>query len=168
MKVIKQQLIEYWFSAWVVDGSHQKKKKLLRTQHAAAAAAAATAKSLQSCPTLCDPIDSSPPGSAIPPGKNAGVGCHFLLQWMKMKSESEVAQSFPTLSVPMDCSPSGSSVHGIFQAKVLEWVAIAFSSLSSQCGGSIPMIVLKMPVKLIPCKFLAFGLFKQICGNVLE
>ena len=61
------------------------------------------------------------------PGKNTGVGCHFLLQCMKVKSESEVAQSCPTLSDPMDCSPPGSSVHGIFQAKVLEWDAIAFS-----------------------------------------
>ena len=61
------------------------------------------------------------------PGKNTGVGCHFLLQCMKVKSESEVAQSCPTLRHPMDCSPSGSSVHGIFQARVLEWGAIAFS-----------------------------------------
>ena len=60
------------------------------------------------------------------PGKNTGVGCHFLLQCMTVKSESEVAQSCPTLSDPMDCSPPGSSVHGIFQARVLEWVAIAF------------------------------------------
>ena len=61
------------------------------------------------------------------PGKNTGVGCHFLLQCMKVKSESEVAQSCPTLRDPMDCSPPGSSVHGIFQARVLEWGAIAFS-----------------------------------------
>ena len=61
------------------------------------------------------------------PGKNTGVGCHFLLRCMKVKSESEVAQSCPTLSDPMDCSPPGSSVHGIFQARVLEWGAIAFS-----------------------------------------
>ena len=61
------------------------------------------------------------------PGKNTGVGCHFLLQCMKMKSEREVAQSCPTLSNPMDCSLLGCSVHGIFQARVLEWVAIAFS-----------------------------------------
>ena len=60
-------------------------------------------------------------------GKNTGVGCHFLLQYMKVKSESEVAQSCPTLSNPMDCSPLGSPVHGIFQARVLEWGAIAFS-----------------------------------------
>ena len=61
------------------------------------------------------------------PGKNTGVGCHFLLQCTKVKSESEVARSCPTLSDPMDCSPPGSSVHGIFQARVLEWGAIAFS-----------------------------------------
>ena len=65
------------------------------------------------------------------PGKNTGVGCHFLLQCMKVKSESEVTQSCPTLSDPMDCSLPGSSVHGIFQARVLEWGAIAFSNLSS-------------------------------------
>ena len=61
------------------------------------------------------------------PGKNTGGGCHFLLQCMKVKSESEVAQSCLTLSDPMDCSPPGSSIHGIFQARVLEWVDIAFS-----------------------------------------
>ena len=61
------------------------------------------------------------------PGKNTGVGCHFLLQYMKVKSEREVTQSYPTLSDPMDCSLPGSSVHGIFQARVLEWGAIAFS-----------------------------------------
>ena len=61
------------------------------------------------------------------PGKKTGVGCHFLFQCMKMKSESEVAQSCPTLRNPMDCSPPGSFVHGIFQARVLEWGAIAFS-----------------------------------------
>ena len=61
------------------------------------------------------------------PGKNTGVGCYFLLQCMKVKSESEVAQSCPTLSDPMDCSLPGSSIHGIFQARVLAWGAIAFS-----------------------------------------
>ena len=64
------------------------------------------------------------------PGKNTGVGCHFLLQCVKVKSECEVAQSCPTLSDPMDCSLPGSSVHGIFQARVLEWGAIAFSNFS--------------------------------------
>ena len=68
---------------------------------------------------LCRPWDS--------PGKNTGVGCHFLLQCMKVKSESEVAQLRPTLCDPMDCSLPGSSIHGIFQATVLEWGAIAFS-----------------------------------------
>ena len=61
------------------------------------------------------------------PGKNAGVGCHFLLQCMKVKSEMEVARSYPTRSDPMDCGLPGSSVHGIFQAGVLEWGATAFS-----------------------------------------
>ena len=63
------------------------------------------------------------------PGRNSGVGCHFLLQCMKVKSESEVAQSCLTLTNPMDYSISGSSIHGIFQARILEWGAIAFSDL---------------------------------------
>ena len=66
------------------------------------------------------------------PGKNTGVGCHFLLQCMKVKSESEVAQSCPTLHDPVDCSLQGSSIHGIFQARVLEWGAIAFSDSYSR------------------------------------
>ena len=66
------------------------------------------------------------------PGKNTGVGCHFLLQCMKVKSGSEVAQLCPTLSDPMGCSQPGSSVHGILQARILEWVAIPFSRVSSQ------------------------------------
>ena len=65
------------------------------------------------------------------PGKNTGVGCHFLLQCMKVKNESEVTQSCPTLSHPMDCSLPGSSIHGIFQARVLEWGAIAFSVMTT-------------------------------------
>ena len=95
-------------------------------------AAAAAAKSLQSCPTLCDPIDGSPPGSPVP-----GILHARILEWVaisfsnawkwKVKSESEVAQSCPTLSDPMDCSSPGFSIHGIFQARVLEWGAIAFS-----------------------------------------
>ena len=64
------------------------------------------------------------------PGKNTGVGCHFLLQCMKVKSESEVAQSCLTLSDPVDCSLPGSSIHGIFQARVLEWGAIVFARKS--------------------------------------
>ena len=72
-------------------------------------------------------------------GKNTGVGCHFLLQCMKVKSKSEVSQSCPTLSDPMDCSPPGSSVRGIFQARVLEWGAItlvrAFNFYSNNYRG---------------------------------
>jgi len=85
--------------------------------------ATATAKSLQSCPTLWfhrwQPTRLPRPWDS--PGKNTEVGCHFLLQCRKVKSESEVVQSCPTLSDPMDCSLPGSSVHGIFQARVLEW-----------------------------------------------
>ena len=89
----------------------------------------AAAKSLQSCLTV-RPHRQQPTRLPHPwdsPGMNTGVGCHFLLQCMKVKSESEVAQSFLTLSDPMDCSLPGSSIHGIFQARVLEWGAIAFS-----------------------------------------
>ena len=66
------------------------------------------------------------------PGNNSGVGCHFLLQCIKVKSESEITQSCLTLLHPMDCSLPGSSIHGIFQARVLEWDAIAFSSAMQQ------------------------------------
>ena len=93
-------------------------------------AAAAAAKSLQSCPSV-RPHRRQPTRLPRPwdsPGKNTGVGCHFLLQCMKVKSESEVTLSYLTRSDPMDCSPTGSSVHGIFQARVLEWGAIAFSA----------------------------------------
>ena len=67
------------------------------------------------------------------PGKNSGVGCHFLLQCMKVKSESEVAQSCLTPSDPMDCGPPDSSVHGIFQARVLEWGAIVCKAENNKC-----------------------------------
>ena len=91
-------------------------------------AAAAAAKLLQLCPSW--PHRRQPTRLRRPwdsPGKNTGVGCHFLLRCMKVKSESEVAQLCPTLSDPMDWSLPGSSIHGIFQARVLEWGAIAFS-----------------------------------------
>ena len=94
--------------------------------------AATAAKSLQLCLTV-QPHRRQPTRLPRPwdsPGKNTGVGCHFLLQCMKVKRESEVVQSCPTLSDPMDCSPPGSSIHGIFQARVLEWGAIAFLTLS--------------------------------------
>ena len=89
------------------------------------------------------------------PGKNTGVGCHFLLQFVKVKSESEVAQSCPTLSDRMDCSLPGSSIHGIFHARVLEWGAITFSAqvmLSSpfsehvsqeeECSSVVPLQII--------------------------
>ena len=89
------------------------------------AVAAAAAKSLQSCPALCDPIDSSPPGSPVPGILQAK---HWSgLPFPSPMSENEVTKSCPTLHDPMDCSLPGSSVHGIFQARVLEWAAIAFS-----------------------------------------
>ena len=129
--VVKSQT---WLSDWTelnwrkntLSWSHNNYLFLRQKQHAAAAAAA---KLLQACPTLCDPIDGRPPDSCHPwnsPGKNTRVGCHFLLQCMKVKSESEVTQSCLTLSDPMDCSLPGSSIHGIFQARVLEWAATAF------------------------------------------
>ena len=86
---------------------------------------AAAAQSFQSCPTLCDPVDGSPPGSPVPEILQART-----LEWvaisfsMKVKSESEVAQLCPSFSDPMDCSLQGSSIHGICQARVLEWVAL--------------------------------------------
>ena len=118
----------------------------------------------QSCPTLCHPMDYSPPGSSVhgdSPGKNTGVGFYALLQGIFLtqglnphllcllhwqadslplvspgkplsSSASEIAQSCLTLCNPLDCSLSGSSIHGIFQARVLEWVAISFSRRSSQ------------------------------------
>ena len=88
------------------------------------------------------------------PGKNTGVGCHFLLQCMKVKSESEVAQSCLTSSDPMDCSLPGSSIHGIFQARVLEWGAIAFSRKTLQAH-------LKMRIITQPS-----GMITQVKGKV--
>ena len=111
----------------------------------AAAAAVASVMSNSVRPHIRQPIRLPRPWDS--PGKNTGVGCHFLLQCMKVKSESEVAQSCPTLLDPMDCSLPGSSIHGIFQARVLEWGAIAFSdtlpmleqitSSDSRCKGAI-------------------------------
>ena len=98
--------------------------------------AAAAAESRQSRPTLCDPTDGShqAPRPWDSPGKNTGVGCHFLLRCMKGKSESQVAQLCPSLRDPTDCSLPGSSTHGIFQARVLEWGAVAFSKVVHTCN----------------------------------
>ena len=84
------------------------------------------------------------------PGKNTGVGCHFLLQCIKVKSESEVVQSCMTPSNPMDCSLPGSSVHGIFQARVLEWGAIAFSDISPLPRHKLFMVIFYYLFSLCP------------------
>ena len=90
--------------------------------------AAAAAKLLQSCPTLCDPIDGSPPGSSVP-----GILQARIMEWVAISSSNacmhaKSLQSCPTLCDPIDCSPSGSPILGIFQARTLEWVAISFSN----------------------------------------
>ena len=97
-------------------------------------------------------------------GKNTGAGCHFLLQCMKVKSESEVAQSCLTLSNPKDCSLPGSSVHGIFQARVLEWGAIAFSSERLKLAKTslvpyhiTPFTNPQVPFTLLPASILPSG-----------
>ena len=104
---------------------------------AAAAAAAVVSNSVQ--PHRRQPTRLPRPWDSL--GKNTGVDCHFLLQCMKVKSESEVAQSCLTLSDPMDCSLPGSSVHGIFQARVPEWGAIAFSAYNGQKLSNIGNVI---------------------------
>ena len=91
------------------------------------------------------------------PGKNTGVGCHFLLQCMKVKSESEVAQSCLTLSDSVDCSLPGSSAHGIFQARVLEWGAIAFST-----------VILYWPLIFIFCVIFVWFWYQADGGSLNE
>ena len=117
-----------WAKSWNAfersHGMHLAKSQISLT--------AAAAKSLQLCPTLCDPIDSSPPGSPVPGILQARtlewVAISFSNAWKwKVKIENEVAQLCPTLRHTMNCSPPGSSVHGIFRARGLEWGAIAFS-----------------------------------------
>ena len=91
------------------------------------------------------------------PGKNTGVGCHFLLQYMNVRSESEVAQSCLTLSDPMDCSLPDSCIHGIFQARVLEWGAIAFSDLGR--GNIIHLVyenLIKKMVRFVSSRLIDF------------
>ena len=118
------------FSSFVTSLSLAHKGEKIIGGFSTAAAAAAAAKSLQSCPTLRpqrqQPIRLPHPWDSL--GKNTGVGCHFLLQCMKVKSESEVAQSCPTSSDPMGCSPPGPSVHGIFRQKY--WSGLPLPSLT--------------------------------------
>ena len=87
------------------------------------------------------------PSSSDSLSKNTGVGCHFLLQFMEAKSESEVIKSCQTPSDPMDCSPSGSSIHGIFQARVLEWGAISFSVYTEYVMQNAKLNELKVRIK---------------------
>ena len=98
------------------------------------------------------------------PGKNTGVGCHFLLQCMKVKSESEVAQSCPTLSGPMDCSLPGSSIHGIFQARVLEWGAIAFSGHTSYWACKVSQLMQLRDWIFFLAYFVYLAALGLICG----
>ena len=108
---------------------------------------AAAAKSLQSCLTL-RPHRRQPTRLPRPwdsPGKNTGVGCHFVIQRMKVRSESEVTRSCWTLSDPMDCSPPGSTIHGIFQARVLEWVP-----LPSPCN--ITTVRKQLKIQVLPMR----------------
>ena len=106
------------------------------------------------------------------PGKNTGVGCHFFLQCMKGKSESEVAQSCPTLSNPMDCSLPGSSIHGIFQARVLEWKAPQKGDLKSPGDGCVfqpfstlcPLcIYISLLMHIYTFFFFIFSSLTQVC-----
>ena len=105
------------------------------------------------------------------PGKNTGVGCHFLLQCMKVKSESEVARLCPTPSDPMDCSLPHSSVHGIFQARALEWVAIAFSKIHSYDSCSMKFFLrLKENIQCVNWKSLLCPCFccSLVAGTPLQ
>ena len=122
-------------------------------------AVAAAAKLLQWCLTL-RPQRRQPSRLPRPwdsPGKNTGVGCHFLLQCIQAKSESEVAQLCPTLRNPMDCSLPGSSVHGICQARVLEWVSTGFfyeSEIISKFKKSKKKRKILLSVRSIPIRFM--------------
>ena len=102
------------------------------------------------------------------PGKNTGVGCHFLLQCTKVKSESEVAQSCPTLPDPLDCSPPGSSVHGIFQARVLEWGAITFSSQDLKKSTSVSSWIFLSLLMIYKISYFSFTLYKYSPLNVYK
>ena len=109
---------------------------------------------------LCHPWDS--------PGKNTGVGCHFLLQCMKVKSESEVTQSCPTLSDPMDYSPPGSSIHGIFQARGLEWGAILQVNKSAKKFYFQDLILSFLFQSLLICIWNTFSIFLTDTGLVFQ
>ena len=96
--------------------------------------AAAAAKLLQSCPTLCDLTDGSPPGSSLPGILQARILECVAISYSNACRHAKLLQSCPTLCNPMDSSPPGSSVHGILQARILEWVAMPFSALHANLG----------------------------------
>ena len=100
------------------------------------------------------------------PGKNTGVGCHFLLQCMKVKSEREVAQSCPTVSDPKVCSLPGSSIHGIFQARVLEWGAIAL--LFSKCCAWCFMYCAREFLNRLPLVFSAARIKSSVLADIMS
>ena len=101
------------------------------------------------------------------PGRNTGVGCHFLLQRMKVKRESEVTQSCPTLSDPMDCSLPGSSVHGIFQAGVLEWVDVYSLYIQGKGGRRLQVNLYKSIITIGKAPLLPSGLpDRGSCGEL--
>ena len=107
--------------------------------------------SLQSCPTLCDPIDGSPPGSLVP-----GILRARILKWVASSfsnayMDAKSLQSCPTLCDPIDGSPLGSPVHGICQARILEWVAISFSLKGTKGGQRVPAALRKVKVKSLSC-----------------
>ena len=119
---------------------------------------------------LCATHRQQPPGSCPwdSPSKNTGVGCHFLLQCVKVKSESEVTQSCPTLSAPMDCSLPGPSGRGISQARVLEWGAITFSAV--ECEEELKVLALLSDYVIIIWSpltvFLCFCMFSFLYLNL--
>ena len=133
----KMYITIIWFRIFSLPLTEMPLYALMVTLHSllsyVPAATATAAKSLQSCPTLCDPIDGSPPGFPVP-----GILQARILEWVAISFSNawrwkEKVKSLSwclTLTDPMDCSLSGSSIHGIFQARVLEWGAIAFSFMS--------------------------------------
>ena len=118
--------LPFWLTLYYSISSFTQQKEV-KIRHVSMSGTAAAAKSLQSCSTLCDPIDSSSPGSPVPgilQAKNTGVGCHFLLQCMKVKSESEVAQSRPTLATPWTAAYQAPPSMGFSRKKDLSGVPL--------------------------------------------
>ena len=130
-----------------------------------------TAKSLQSCPTLCEPIDGSPPGSPIP-----GILQARILEWVaisfsnawKWKVKVKLLSRVRLFETPLDCSPPGSSNHGIFQARVLEWVAIASSNIDTSLKVRTSFLSICVRIFLKQCFFVASFLYFQPKNQLKE